>query len=72
MLSGCTSGERAKIGALNQNHSITLYSGGKVVKTWKSAGMVQNEKDSDGYFFQDAVSGRLVTVSGDVVIEVIK
>jgi len=69
-LGGCTSASRAKIGAMSKSHTITLYSGGKAVRTWKSTGIVVSEANSDGYNFQDSVSGKLVTVSGDVVIEV--
>jgi hypothetical protein len=66
---GCTNAERAKLSSLGGKHKITLYSGGVAVRVWHSTGYVKNEEHSDGYYFQDDATGRLVTVSGEVVIE---
>lgn len=68
-LAGCSDAERAKFGAYGKAHTITLYSGGRACKVWTSTGAIENEEHSDGYFFRDEKSGRLVRVSGDVVIE---
>ena len=46
---------------------VTLYSGGKEIRTWEFFGIVNSSKDSDGYFFY--YEENLVEVSGDVVIE---
>ena len=70
-LSGCTDAEKSQWAAYGANHRVTLYSGGKVVREWKSSGKVRTEHDSDGWFFRDSKSGALVRVSGDVVVEVI-
>jgi hypothetical protein len=69
MLVGCTGAERAKIFALGSHHKITLYSGGVAVRVWHSSGAIQNEEKSDGYYFQDDATGKLVSVSGNIVIE---
>lgn len=65
---GCTSAERSKFGALGRPHSVELYSGGKMVRSWTSTGVVMNELDSDGFFFTDAKTDVLVRVSGDLVL----
>ena len=54
------------------SHKISMYSGGKLVREWKSVGKVSNEGNSDGYYFMDQATNQLVVVSGDVAIEVIK
>ncbi len=52
-----------------ENCKVTLYSGGKEVRTWHSTGVVQSESRSDGYHFKDKATGKLIVISGDIVIE---
>lgn len=50
------------------NYIVTIWSGGKAVKTYSVVnGFVNSEKESDGWFF--FVDGKLVRVSGTVTIE---
>lgn len=51
----------------NRNYKVTMYSGGKKVKTYKFHGIINNQESSDGYFFY--INDTLVEVSGDVIIE---
>jgi hypothetical protein len=39
------------------------------VITYKSSGKVISENGSDGYYFNDATTGKLIEVSGTVIIE---
>lgn len=64
----CTDATRAKIGGYGDEHKVELYNGGKLVREWVSSGKVRSEETSDGYYFNDKVTGGLVEVSGDVVI----
>jgi hypothetical protein len=66
---GCTDAQIAKVGALGSGHKITLYSGGQAVREFHTDGKVVSEEKSDGYYFMDRATGKLVEVSGDVVIE---
>lgn len=68
-LAGCTSADRAKVFALGSKHKITLYSGGVAVRVWHSSGAISNKEHSDGYYFMDDATGKLVSVSGQIVIE---
>ena len=68
ILFGCTDAQRAKIGGYGNPHHVELYSGGQKVREWVSSGKVDSETDSDGYYFNDMKTGRLIEVSGDVVI----
>ena len=65
---GCTDAQKAKIGGLGNTFHVEMYSGGKLVREWTSTGKVQSEGDSDGYFFMDSKTNKLVEVSGDVVV----
>lgn len=67
-LASCTDATRAKIGGYGDEFKVEMYSGGKLVRTWTSSGKVQSEQRSDGYYFNDKATGKLVEVSGDVVI----
>jgi len=69
LVTGCTTADRAKVFALGSHHKITLYSGGIAVRSWHSSGAINNEEHSDGYYFMDDSSGKLIQVSGPVVIE---
>lgn len=66
---GCTSAQQASNMAWSHNYKITLYSGGKEIKAWHTKGMPHNEEHSDGYFFVDRDNGKLMSITGDVVIE---
>jgi len=68
---GCTSATRQKIASLGEPHKIEMYSGGVKVREWESTGYVRSEENSDGYFFTDRKTGKLVKVIGDVVITVL-
>jgi hypothetical protein len=68
-LLGCSRAQRANIMAVGSKHRITLYSGNIAVRTWVTTGSVENEEKSDGYYFQDDATKKLVRVSGAVVIE---
>jgi len=67
--SGCTDAQMGQVGALGSQFKVTLYSGGQPVKTWISTGKVSTETHSDGWYFIDSVSHRLIRVSGPVVVE---
>jgi hypothetical protein len=67
---GCTDADRAQLGGFGNSFAVTLYSAnGGVIKQWTSDGKVATEAQSDGWYFKDAASGKLVRVSGTVVVE---
>ena len=67
-LSAC-SGDIASLRAYGSPAYIICYSGGKVIYDGHSTGIVQNESKSDGYYFEDAATGRAKSVSGQCVID---
>lgn len=70
VFSGCSNANRAAISAWGRRHDIKCYSGGVIIYQGHTTGKVENEDHSDGYYFQDAETNKLVTVSGNCVITV--
>ena len=68
ILIACTDAQMAKLGGLGNEASVKCWSGTKVIYEGKSTGKVQSEADSDGYFFKDKATGKLMEVSGNCVI----
>lgn len=68
LLVGCTSASRGKFMSIAQPHKVEMYSGGELVRTWVSTGLVHNEESSDGFYFVEEGTGALIRVTGDVVI----
>jgi hypothetical protein len=57
--------------AWGQKHVVTLYGcDGKQIQQWRTTGKIENEGNSNGYYFTDDVTGKLVMVDGTVVITV--
>lgn len=68
ILTACTDGNMAKIGALGDAGDIVCYSGGQVIYSGRSTGKIASEQQSDGWFFKDSKTGKLIRVSGDCVV----
>lgn len=69
IVGGCKDSTRAQWGAMGSTHTITVYSGGKVVKVYHSTGNVSNQEQSDGWYFEDSTTHKLVEVCGTLTIE---
>jgi hypothetical protein len=69
IIAGCTDAEVAQWGSLGSSGHITCYSGGAVIYDGQSSGKIFSESSSDGWYFNDAKTNRLVRVSGDCVIK---
>jgi hypothetical protein len=69
-LGGCTDAHMQQIESLGSNHKVTLYAtDGHVINQWTATGNVANEAQSDGWYFRDSETGKLVEVTGTLVIE---
>jgi hypothetical protein len=67
-LVGCKDSTRAQFESLGSRHHIVMYSGGQKVGEWYATGNVSNESQSDGWYFRDEKTGKLVEVTGQIVI----
>lgn len=69
-LVACKDSEIAQYESIGSKHRITLYgANGTPIRQWESTGNVSNEQNSDGWYFKDAATGKLVEVTGTLVIE---
>ena len=71
LIASCKDAQTAQLSALGKPHIITQYGcDGKVINKWESTGGVSNEQNSDGWYFEDAKTHKLIEVTGTVLIEV--
>ena len=69
LISSCTDSERAKLGGLGDEFKIELLDcQGEVIREWRSTGKVHIESTSNGYYFKDKASNRLVEVAGFIAV----
>ena len=64
----CTDAEKSKLGGYGDTFTVKVL-GPDTVITYHSTGKVISEKESDGYYFTNRETGKLVEVSGNVIIE---
>jgi len=67
-LSSCTDATLSKVGGYGDTFTVKVL-GPDTVITYESTGKVISEEHSDGYYFTNAATGKLVEVSGTVIIE---
>lgn len=66
---GCMDADVSQITSIGSPHKVTLWSGGQAAKVWHSTGKVKTEQETDGWFFTDKATGKLVRVSGTISVE---
>lgn len=67
---GCKDATQAQFKALGSRHKITMYGcDGRIIGQWESTGNVSNEAQTDGWYFEDVKTHKLVELTGALVIE---
>lgn len=69
VFAGCTKAERSQVMGFGKDYKISVYSGGEKVREFVSSGKVLTEEKSDGWYFTNKESGKLVRISGTVIVE---
>ncbi len=65
----CTDATKAKLGGFGSRFQIEMLNcDGSVARTWISSGKVSSEKDSDGYYFMEEETNKLIEVTGRLII----
>ena len=65
----CTDAQIVKLGGLGDKFKVEMINcDGTVARTWISSGKVLSEQNSDGYYFKDEKTGKLIEVTGKLVI----
>lgn len=66
----CKDSTIAQFKSLGTKHYITQYgSDGKILNKWTSTGNISNQAQSDGWYFEDSATHKLVEVTGTLKIE---
>lgn len=68
LLGACSDAEFAKLTQLGEGQHVQCWSGDTVIFEGDSTGKVFSEQGSDGYFFEEAGTGRLLEVSGNCIL----
>jgi hypothetical protein len=68
-ITNCTNADFVQLTSYGSPGHIVCYSGGKVIYDGYSTGKIATEQQSDGWYFEDAKTRKLVRVSGDCLIE---
>ena len=68
-ITSCTDADLAKWGGFGDEFKIEMLNcDGTVARTWVSTGKVESETTSDGYYFNDKSTGKLIEITGNIVI----
>lgn len=67
-LAACTDAKMKQFTSLGSPGEIVCYSGALEIYRGKSTGKIATEQGSDGWFFQEEGTGKLIRVSGACVI----
>lgn len=68
LLGGCTDAYVAKMSGYGDHARVTCYSGDRMIFDGCSTGKVASESQSDGYYFNEKTTSKLMEVSGNCVI----
>ena len=68
-LVSCKDATIQQFNSLGSQHKITQYaSDGKIIGEWESTGNINNEHNSDGWYFKDKKTGKLIELTGTLQI----
>jgi hypothetical protein len=67
-MASCTDATMSKMGGYGDKFTVKVINCDTII-TFHSTGKVISEEHSDGYYFTDSKTGKLVEVSGNIIIE---
>lgn len=69
LLTSCTDAYRSKMGGYGDRFKVELINcDGSITHSWVSSGKVLSEEGSDGYYFNEEKTGKLIEVTGTMII----
>jgi len=69
ILTGCTNANLKQLTTYGSQAHIMCFSGNVLIYEGDSTGKVSSESHSDGWFFEDAKTHKLMRISGACIIE---
>ena len=67
-IGSCTDSSRAQKFGYGNKYKIEVISAGQIIRTYTSADKVEVDSKARVYYFMDSATGKLIQVSGDVII----
>ena len=69
IMSFCTDAQMSRVGGFGNEFKVEMINcDGSISHSWISSGKVSSEANSDGYFFMDKKTGKLIEVTGRMII----
>jgi len=68
-LASCTDATMSQITTYGSTARILCYSGGQVILDTTSTGKIASEEHSDGWYFKDSKTGKLIRTNADCIVE---
>lgn len=62
----CSDASKGRLFSIGEGRNIKCYSGGVLIYEGKTTGMVQNETNSDGYYFTDT-NGEYIEINAECI-----
>ena len=68
-MTSCTDATFSKVGGYGSEFKVEMINcDGTTGRQWISSGKVKSEANTDGYYFKDKATGKLIEVTGRLVI----
>ena len=68
-LTACTDADMSKLGGYGSKFKVEMINcDGSVSREWISSGKILSEVNSDGYYFTDNKTKKLIEVTGRIII----
>lgn len=64
----CTNAQVKQVTTIGNYGHIKCFSGGQLIYEGDSTGKIATEENSDGWFFEEKGSNKLIRISGDCII----
>lgn len=69
LIASCSDATKGSMMALGKGRSVKCYSGGVLIYEGKTTGKINNEEDSDGYYFTDT-NGTYIEINANCILTV--
>lgn len=69
LMMSCTDAKMKQITTIGSKAHVKCWSGGTVILDTYSTGKVGTEEQSDGWYFEDQNTGKLIRTNADCIVE---
>jgi hypothetical protein len=69
VLTSCSDADQGSFNALGKNRNVKCYSGGVLIYEGSTTGKIENEENSDGYYFTDT-TGNYIEINANCIFTI--